>query len=41
MEMLIELLKLATALVALAGAIVTFRSKANGSNDQEDGEKGR
>ncbi|MDO4798537.1 MAG: hypothetical protein Q4A01_11040 [Coriobacteriales bacterium] len=41
MELLTALLKLAAALVALATAIITFRSITNGSRDRKDNEEGR
>ena len=41
MEMLTDLLKLATAVLAFASAVFTFLSKADGSNDHEDREEDR
>ena len=41
MENLIELVKLATALLALTTAIVKLLSEAGGSHDREEEEEGR
>ncbi len=41
MEVFIEVIKLAAALVALATAIITFTSKTNGSNGCKENEEGR
>ena len=41
MDMLIEIVKLVTAILVLATAIIKLVSAARGSNDREDKEEGR
>ena len=41
MDAVIEIVKLAAALVALLTALVKLRSEAKGSNDRKDDKEGR